>query len=326
VKEKRVQSEKVWDCLVLGAGSAGMTASIYLSRYKLDHLILGELTGGQFTEASVVENYPGFVSISGDDLVQAFRKHAESYGVTIRSERVGEIRKDGGLFLVKSASASHRAKTLILAMGAKHRALDVGGEKELLGKGVSYCATCDAPLFKGKEVAVVGGGDSAVTAAIHLSAFAKRVFIIHRRGEYRAQPHEVERMCSLPNVVEVLNNTIKEIRGKNFVEGVLLSNPIMKLPNHPVTLPVQGVFVEIGLIPSSALVVPLGVELDEHGHVKVDCTMQTNIPGVFAAGDLARLPGAIPLRQIVTSAADGARAAAAVFQCLREERPNPDRS
>lgn len=314
-----------YDCIVLGAGAAGMSTSIYLSRYKLEHLIFGEITGGQFVDATVVENYPGFISISGPDLVQAFREHVESYGVKIKSERIGEVKREKEFFLAKDSTGNvYKGRTLILALGARHKLLNVPGEDRFLGKGVSYCATCDAPLFKGKDVAVIGGGDSAVTAAIHVAAYAGKVYIIHRRGDYRASPAEVEKLRSLKNVVEVLNNTVKEIQGKDFVERIALSSPVTQLPGYPVTLPAQGVFVEIGLVPASSLANALGVELTEDGYLKINPAMETNVRGVFAAGDLALVPGAVPFRQIVNSAGEGAVAAAAVYQYLRQQPPAPD--
>ncbi|GMR19237.1 MAG: thioredoxin-disulfide reductase [Patescibacteria group bacterium] len=317
--------DKTYDCIVLGAGAAGMASSIYLSRYKLEHLIFGEIPGGQVADATVVENYPGFTSVPGPDLVQAFQEHVESYGMKVRTERIGEISKEGLVFTVKSdRGETSRARSIILALGARHRPLNVPGEDQFLGKGVSYCATCDAPLFKGKDVAVVGGGDSAITAAIHLASFARKVYIIHRRGDYRAQPYEVEKLRSLPNVVEVPNNTVKQIQGKSLVEKITLSTPVGSPSSAVGYLPVQGVFIEIGLVPASSLANALEVKLDEHGYIKVDPTMETNTSGVFAAGDLALVSGALPLRQIVTSAADGARSAAAVYKYLRKQGPTPD--
>ncbi len=320
------EKEKVYDCIVLGAGAAGMAASIYLSRYRLNHLIFGEVPGGQFVDATTVENYPGFVSVSGPDLVQAFRDHVESYGISVQPVRIGEIAKKGENFVARSERGeAFAAKTLLLAMGARHRPLNIPGEDAFLGWGVSYCATCDAPLFKGKVVAVVGGGDSAVTAAIHLASFAEKVYLVHRRGEYAAVPAEVERMRSLKNVVPILNNTVKEIRGKDAVESVILSNPINQSTNQPInSIPVDGVFIEIGLIPASSIAKALGVGMDENGYIRINPAMATNVPGVFAAGDLALVTGAPPFRQIVTSAADGARAAAAVYQYLRQQVPPPD--
>lgn len=296
-----------------------MASSIYLSRYNLNHMIMGEVPGGQFLDATVVENYPGFVSISGAELVQAFRKHVESYGVPVRQERVGEIRKEGKFFAVKSAQGNlYRTRSIVLALGARHRPLNVSGEDKFLSKGVSYCAICDAPLFKGKDVAVIGGGDSAVTAAIHIASFARKVYIIVRRSEYRAEPIWVKKMRSLPNVEEVLNNTVQEIQGKALVEKIVLSSEYKGKKE----LSVSGLFVEIGLVPASALATPLGVKLDENGYIAVNARMETNVSGVFAAGDLTHVPGSIPFRQIVTSAADGSRAAAAVYQYLRRQTPS----
>lgn len=319
---------KVYDCIVLGAGPAGLTASIYLSRYRLEHLIFGEVRGGQIGDAAVVENYPGFTSVSGPDLVQSFTDHAESYGVKVRAERIGEISKeddslpaDRQVFVAKNEEGElFKTRSLILALGARHRPLNVPGEDQFLGKGVSYCTTCDAPLFKGKDVAVVGGGDSAIAAVIHLASYAKKVYVIHRRGEYRAAEAEVEKVRSLPNVKEVLDNTVKEIQGEKAVEKVILSQPYQGKKE----LSVQGVFVEIGLVPASSIAKSLGVEMDKHGHIRVTPAMETSAPGVFAAGDLSIVPGALAFRQIVTSAADGARAAAAVHRCLRSQEPVPD--
>lgn len=321
--------EKIYDCLVLGAGASGMAASIYLSRYKLEHIIFGEIPGGQFVDATVVENYPGFISISGPDLVQAFREHVESYGVKIHQERIGEIKKDGEIFVAKDgAGNAYRAGSILLALGARHRLLNVPGEDKFLGKGVSYCSTCDAPLFKGKDVAVIGGGDSAVTAAIHLASFASKVYIIHRRGEYRASPLEVAKMRSLPNIVEILNNNVAEIKGKDFVEQIVLANstelPTTSSGGPQNAVAVQGVFVEIGLIPASSLANALGVGQTEDGYIKVNAKMETNVPGIFAAGDLTLLPGAIPFRQIVNSAGEGAVSAASIYQFLRNQQPVPD--
>lgn len=313
--------DKIYDCIVLGAGPAGMAASIYLSRYKVEHLIFGEVPGGQVVDAPVVENYPGFNSISGADLAQAFREQAESYGVKIRVEMVGEIRKKGSHFEVKNEKGNlYKAESMILALGARHRSLNVPGEDKFLGKGVSYCAICDAPFFKDKDVAVVGGGNAAVAAAIHLASHASKVYIVHRRKEYRAQPYEVEKLRSLQNVEEILGNTVKKIQGKNAVERIVLAQP----HRGEIELSVQGVFVEVGLIPASSIAKALGVKMNEQRYIKISSAMETSVSGVFAAGDLALVLGAIPLRQVITSAADGARAASAVYQYLHQQHPTPD--
>ncbi|MEX1061948.1 MAG: FAD-dependent oxidoreductase [Patescibacteria group bacterium] len=310
----------VYDTIILGAGAAGMASSIYLSRYRLSHLIFGEIPGGQFLDAVTVENYPGFQSIAGTELVAAFKEHVESYGVKIRPERVGEIQKEKEGFRVKTAKGEiFQAKTVILALGARHRTLNIPGEDQFLGKGVSYCAACDAPLFKGKDVMVAGGGDSAVDAAIHLASFARQVYLVARR-ELNAAPAGVEKLKDFKNVTVILNNTVKEIQGKERVEQVIFHNPV----EGKAELKVSGVFVEVGLVPASSLAKALGVKLGEEGHLLINPAMETNVRGVFGAGDLALVPGALPFRQIITSVGDGAKAAAAVFKYLKDQEPVPD--
>ena len=315
----------IYDTIILGAGASGMASSIYLSRYRLKHLIFGEVPGGQFLDAVTVENYPGFISIPGAELVNAFKEHVESYGVKIRPERVGEVRKTKNVFEVKTAKGEIiQSRSVILALGARHRTLNIPGEDEFLGKGVSYCTACDAPLFKGKYVLVVGGGDSAVDAAIHLSSFAHQVYLVARLGSLTAAPAGVEKLKKLKNVVFIFNNTIKEIKGKDRVSEVVLFNPIAELPGKPSNLSVAGVFVEIGLVPASSLAKALGVDLGEEGHILINPAMKTSVKGVFAAGDLALVPGSLPFRQIITSVGDGAKAAAAVFKYLKDQEPVPD--
>jgi len=307
-------SDKSYDLIIVGAGVAGMTASIYASRYKINHLIFGEISGGQGMEALQVENYPGYVSVPGPELMQKFIEQVKHYGVEIKQEKVGGLAKIEGGFEAKTDKGKYQAKTLILAMGATFRHLNIPGEDEFLGKGVSYCASCDAPLFKEKTVVMIGGGNAAVTGAIHVSAFAKKVFIIHRRDQYRAEPAWVEKMRQTDKVEEVLSNEVKAIKGKDRVEAITLAKPYKGSQD----LKVDGVFIEVGQVPSSALANQLGVELDERSYVKANPGMGTNIPGVFAAGDLAAIQGGILFRQFVTATSDGARAAASVYQYLHK--------
>lgn len=314
----------IYDLAIVGSGVAGMTASIYASRYKINHLIFGEISGGQGMLAGTVENYPGYVSIPGPELMEKFVEQVKHYGVEIKQEQVGGLTLQGstfkGGFGVKTDKGSYQAKTLILAMGASFRHLNIPGEDKFLGRGVSYCTTCDIPLFRDKVVVIIGGGDSAVTGAIHAASFAKKVFIIHRRDEYRAEPAWVEKLRQSKKIEQVLSNEVREIRGEEKVETVVLKNPYQGNQN----LKVDGVFIEAGQVPTSALVSGLGVELDERGYVKVNPGMATNTPGVFAAGDLAAVQGGILFRQFVTAASDGARAAASVYQYLHKgQTPTP---
>lgn len=302
------------DLIIIGAGVAGMTASVYASRYKIKHLIIGEAVGGQGMLAGKVGNYPGYISIAGPELMQKFEEQVKSYGVEIKQEKVGGLAKIKNSFEVRTDKSQYQAKTLILAMGAAYRHLNIPGEDKLIGRGVSYCTSCDAPLFKEKTVAVIGGGDAAVTGAIQAAAFARKVFIIHRREEYRAEPTWIEKMRQLGKVEEVLSNQVKEIKGKGKVEEIVLTEPY----KGSQILQVEGVFIEIGQVPSSILASSLGVELDEQSYIKVNPAMATNIPGVFAAGDIAAIQGGILFRQFVTAASDGARAAAGVYQSLHQ--------
>lgn len=326
-----------YDLIILGAGAAGLTASIYSSRYKVKHLVFGEKPGGQIADAHLIENYPGFKSIAGSELTDKFFEHAKGYGVEIIGEAIGQLRKieggaETGYEVGTKLGKAYQAKALILAMGARHRSLNIPGEEAFLGRGLSYCATCDAPLYKGKTVAVVGGGDSALTAAILLADYAVRVYLIHRGDAFRGEPVWVEQMRAKSNVVEILGNEIVQIIGKAGGGG---QNPkgfggrsvgaveLKKAYKSDKTLTVDGVFVEVGLIPAASLVNALGVVVTSDGYVQITPDGRTNVDGIFAAGDLCRIPGSLVLRQIVTSAAQGALAAASAYQYLNKQGPNP---
>jgi len=310
----------MYDLIIVGAGAAGLAASIYASRYKISHLIFGETLGGQGMLAGTVENYPGYVSISGPELMKNFVNQVKHYGVEIKQEKVGGLAKIENGFEATTDKGKYQAKTLILAMGASFRHLNIPGEDKFLGRGVSYCTTCDIPLFRDKVVTIVGGGDSAITGAIHASAFAKKVYIIHRRNEYRAEPVWVEKLKQSKNIEEILSTQITQISGGEKVESISLDKPYQGSQ----ILKVDGVFIEVGQVPSSVLVGQLGVELDERSYIKVNPGMVTNIAGVFAAGDLAAIQGGILFRQFITAASDGARAAASVYQYLHKgQAPTP---
>src|SRR4030043_1146704 len=302
------------DLIIIGAGVAGMTASIYASRYKINHLLIGETPGGQGTLAGTVENYPGYLAIPGPELMQKLIEQVKKYDVEIKQEKVGGLEKNEKGFEVKTDKGAYQAGTLILAMGASYRSLNIPGEDQLIGKGVSYCTSCDIPLFKEKTVVFIGGGDSAVTSAIHAAKFAAKVYLIHRRDEYRAEPAWVEKMKQTGKVEEILSNEVKEIKGTEKVESLILKNPYKDIQG----LRVDGVFVGFGQVPISSLVKLLGIELDEGGYIKVNPSMETNLPGVFAAGDIAAFQGGILFRQFITAASDGARAAASVYQYLHQ--------
>jgi thioredoxin reductase (NADPH) len=309
----------IYDLIIVGTGVAGLSASIYASRYKLNHLLVGQVPGGQGMLASNVENYPGFASIKGSDLMQKMIDQAQSYDLKILNKQIDRLAKTEAYFEVGAEGEKFQAKTLILAMGAAYRRLGLEGEEKLIGRGVSYCSTCDAPFFKDKTVAVIGGGDSAITGAMHLSSFASKVYIIHRREVFRAEPAWIERAKQKSNIEYIMSTQVTKIQGVEKVTGITLDKPF----NGQTNLVLDGVFVEIGQVPASSLAAEIGIKTDEQGYIETNPSMETNVKGVFSAGDLSIVPGEVPLRQFITSAADGARAAAGVYQLLYKEGPVP---
>lgn len=260
-------------------------------------------------KAHVVENYPGIVRISGTDLAEVMRKQVELHGVEVRFERVYDIKKVDREFLLKAERGEYRSKAVILATGAAARKLGVKGEEKLAGRGVSYCALCDGPLFKGKVVGVVGGSDSAVKDAIFLSSLAKKVYLIHRRDQLRAEAYLQDELFELPNVEVLWNKVVRTITGKERLEKVKLRDV---KTSEDIELQLDGLFIEVGGIPTVALAKKLGVELDERGYVRVDKAQRTNVEGFFAAGDVTDFP----LKQIATAVGQGATAAYAACTYL----------
>jgi len=310
----------IYPLIIIGSGPGGLTASIYASRYRIKHLVIGKQLGGMIALASAVENYPGFKRISGLELAEKMAKQARFLGAEIISDEVLEIENKNSSssqpeFKIITASGKiYKAKAIILATGTKRRELGVPGEKEFLGRGVSYCATCDAAFFENKLVAVIGGANAAVMSADHLARFAKKVYLIYRGKPLRAEPIWRERVEENPKIEIVYNTNVVKILGKEKVEGVELDNPYQGLK----TLPLDGVFIEIGGVPTGELVRKLGVELDRGDFIRVNPQMETNVRGVFAAGDIANLHG--ELQQIIIACAEGAIAATSVYKFLQESR------
>ena len=305
------------DLIIIGSGPAGLTASIYASRYKLSNLVIGKLLGGEITLASSVENFPGFIAISGVDLTQKMSEQVTHLGAEIKAETVGRIEKlDGGGFkVITEEKGNYETKTLIVATGSERRKLGVSGEAEYIGKGVSYCTTCDAPFFREKTVALIGGSDAAVSGAVHTAEFAKKIYIIYRGEELRAEPIWSEQVKKNPKIEAIYTTNLKEIKGDGTkVTGVTLDNPY----NGSTELVLDGVFIEIGGVPGTSLLTPLGVELDGAGYVKVTPEMETNIKGLFAAGDFTTASAA--LQQMITACAQGAAAAASSYKLLKQEK------
>ncbi len=300
------------DLVIIGAGPAGLTAGIYASRAKMDVLLLEKAShGGQMLTTFHIENYPGFPDgISGFDLADLMRKQAEGFGLPIRTAEVARVTHEEDGFTVHTDGGHIRSRTLILATGAAPNKLGVPGEDRLLGRGVSYCATCDGALYRGKEVAVIGGGDSAVEEAMFLTRFADRVHIIHRRDRFRALALSAERAVAHPKITVHWDTVAREITGGSEVEGLALTNVKTGARSD---LPVAGAFIYVGIKPRVMCLEGLA-ETDELGYLVTDKRMMTRVPGLFAAGDV-RSQG---IRQISSAVGDGATAAFFAYRHLQE--------
>lgn len=304
-----------YDTIIVGVGPAGYTASIYASRYKLKNLVIGKESGGQINEAHLVENYPGFLSVSGTELMSKFKEHAEKFKPEIVYSEIRKIvkQKDGTFSVFDENKKSYNGKTIILATGMTYRKLQIPGENEFIGKGVSYCFVCDGLFFKDKAVAIIGGGDSAAMGASYLADIGKKVYLIFRKDKLTAEPFWKEKVNTNPKIELVPKTNVKEIKGDTLVKEIILDNPHKKKKS----LPVQGVFIEIGSMPSLALAKETGIQVDEKGYIQVKENQETNIAGLFAAGDVTTASN--KYRQVVVASAEGAIAAGAVFKFLQNK-------
>jgi thioredoxin reductase (NADPH) len=302
----------MYDVIIIGAGPAGLTSAIYTGRAKLKTLVLeANVPGGNAGITDLIENYPGFPGgISGAELMALFMKQAEEFGVEIVYDEVRGIQCKGEVKTVITTQNQYESRTIIVAAGARRRELGVEGERQYLGKGVSYCATCDGFFFRDKTVAVIGGGDSAVKEALYLAELADRVYLIHRREKFRANQTSLDKMLNSPKVELKLNKIVQRIEGdNNSVKRLILADVNT---GEEETLPVNGVFVSIGMTPASDFITNL-MEVSD-GYILTDENMMTNIKGIFAAGDIRSKK----LRQISTAVGDGALAGAAVSEYIRE--------
>jgi len=309
---KKEELDREWDVIIIGGGPAGYSAAIYCGRYKLKTLVITKEVGGLLNEISFVENYPGIKRIKGSELVKMFKEHAEEYGVKTLIDEVIDIKRDeNNIFHVITRNGyEFFSKTIIIATGSQRNKLGIPGENL---PGVSYCAECDAPLFKNKIVGVVGGGNSAFHDALVLAQHASKVYIIHRREEFRADPDLIEKAKSNPKIEFLLNKEVVEIKGEKKVEKVVLKDA---KTGEIFELNLDGLFVAIGLKPISEIVKNLGVNTDNYGHIIVDECCKTNVPGIFAAGDVTQQ--LCNFRQIITAAAQGAIAALSAFKYIKE--------
>lgn len=302
----------MYDVLIVGLGCAGYSSAIYAARYKLNTFIVGEMEGGLGMTAAEVGNWPGTVEIRGPDLMTSFKTHALSFeNVTHRIARVQSIEKiEGGFRMALDSGETAEGKTLIFAMGSNKRHLGAPGEEELAGKGVTYCATCDAFFYRNKTVAVIGGGDAAVEGAAITAQVAAKVYLIHRRDDFRAEPYWVDKVRERDNVTFVLSRNVVSINGTDRVQSVTLDQPF----EGQTQLPVDGVFIEIGALPATDLAQSIGCAVDAKGYLQVDRAQATSVQGVFGAGDITS--GSNYFAQFATAAGEGAVAANSAFHYL----------
>lgn len=308
-----------YDVIIIGAGGAGLSAGMYSGRLGLKTLILGTIhgselpIGGVITTTNIVENYPGFIKITGIELAKKLENHAREYKlVTIKQEKAEDISKKASYFTIKTNKGKYKSKSLIFATGTKWRKLNIKGSKEFERKGVNYCALCDGPLYKDKIVSIVGGSDSAAKDALVLAKYAKKVYMIYRGKMIHPEPVNLERIKKNKKIKLINNTNIKEIKGDKLVKEIILDKKY-KGKNK---LKVEAVFVAIGHIPLSSLAKKIKVRLNKKGEIKINHKdSSTNIKGVFAAGDITDKP----FKQLITGVAEGVAAAYSAYQYINKK-------
>lgn len=302
--------EKEYDLIILGAGPAGLSAGIYAARYGLRVLIIGKESGGMINYATLIENYPGFTG-SGLELAKKFAEQAKCSGAEILQREIVNIKKGKEFEVQTLKNEIFKARAIIISLGTEKRKLNIEGEEKFLGKGVSYCATCDAPLFKGKTVAVIGGRNSAAHATLLLSRHAKKVYVVYRQDKLNCDAFLTEQVKKDRKIEVICNAVPIKIEGNNAVE-----NLVIEQQGKQKKIPVDGIFVEIGSVPVTSLAKNLGLKLDSERYIIVDTEMKTNVQGIFAAGDIT----SGSLKQVVVSAGAGAVAASSAYKFLKETR------
>ena len=300
------------DIAIIGGGPSGLTAGIYGGRAGLNTVIFEKtFSGGQMAFTNEIENYPGIEKIAGSELGILMENQAKKFDVDIKNEEIKSIKKKDNIFELETGSGVYEAKTVILSMGASPRTLGIESETRLRGMGVSYCATCDGSFYKGMDVAVVGGGNTAFEDAIYLSRICNKVYLIHRRDEFRADDILQKEAKAISNIELVVNSVVDDIVGKFEVDAVKIKNV---KSDEVRDIPVSGVFVAVGTIPNSGLVKDV-VKLDDYGYVMTDKNMKTNVDGIYAIGDVRDTV----LRQVVTACADGAVATMSAQQYMMQK-------
>ncbi|MDD6988923.1 FAD-dependent oxidoreductase [Ruminococcus sp.] len=296
---------EILDLIICGGGAAGLTSAVYAARSGLDFVLIdiSSSMGSQITQTSDVDNYTGFEKVNGMELVMKFYEHANALNAPMINDEVQEISKENGIFTVRCAQGEYKSRTVIYCSGASHRELGVKGEKELLGKGVGYCAVCDGFFYRNKTVVVVGGGNTAVTDALYLSKICKKVILVHRRDSLRAEKILTERLENAENVEIMFNSEVAEILGKKSADGILLKSGEK--------VDCDGVFIAVGIVPRSDTVKNLA-KIDNNGYIVADESGKTSLNGLFAAGDVRTKE----LRQIITACSDGANCVDSVNKFL----------
>lgn len=300
-----------YDLIILGAGAAGMTASIYASRYTLKNVLIGDILGGTTTEAHKIYNWPGDPGITGHELMAKMTAHVRETGGEIISDTVSAVAQiEGGFNVTTKRGQTLSAKRILFTSGTKHKHLNIPREEELAGRGMAYCATCDGPFYKGRRVAVAGGGNSAISAALYMADIATQVYVVCRGADLKGEPLWREELKKRPNVSIVTGANIIGLEGEQILEKIVLDASFEGSDR----IVVDGVFVEIGLVPQTELAKALGAETDELGYIKVRPDMSTNVPGLYAAGDSTDASN--NFHQIVTACGEGAVAADAIYKSL----------
>lgn len=305
----------MYDLIIIGAGPAGLTASIYASRYKINHIVVGEIPGGLISQAHNVCNFPTYKEISGFELMEKMKDHAEGLGGQIMSmEKISKIKKENDIFQLETESGKTLAsKSVLLATGTKYRKLGLADEARLLGRGVAYCATCDAMFFKDKTVAVIGGGNSAMTSALYLSEVAQKVYLIVRGDKLKGEMVWADNILANKKIEVLFETNVLKLNGENKLESIELDKEVAGSK----TLTLDGFFIEIGTEADTTLSDMLGVELDR-GYIIVDSRQKTNVEGLWSAGDITTGSGLF--RQVITACSEGAVATHEIFSYLQKKK------
>jgi len=308
------EGKNKYPLIIIGVGPAGLTASIYASRYKINHLVIGEALGGLAFEAHKICNFPTEKEISGTKIIEKMQGHVESLGVNLVIDKVTDIIREDKVFKITTQKENvFLADTILLSIGTEHRRLDLANEHKFLGKGISYCATCDAMFYKDKTVAINGGADSANTASLYLAEIAKKVYQIYRKSKLRGDPIWAGQIVNNKKIEVIYDNEIIGLGGEEKLEKIILSTSYKGSKE----ISIDGLFVEIGTIPQKLLIEKLSLETDQGGYIKVSSEQKTSQDGVWAAGDITT--GSNNFRQIITACSEGSIAAESIFKFFKKK-------